>query len=85
LNVGFFACRGWRTFVRTAGSIAFENATPSYCSRFGGRVALPDTTLTTKGVDTHANGRKKKDKEEGEARRQKEDNEAPEEEIVLDA
>jgi hypothetical protein len=41
--------------------------------------------LTTKGVDTHANGRKKKDKKEGEARRQKEDNEAPEEEIVLDA
>ena len=39
------------------------------------------TTLTIKGVDTHANGRKEKDKEEGETRRQEEDDEAPEEEI----
>ena len=48
---------------------------------WGGVSRLTLTTLTIKGVDTHANGRKEKDKEEGETRRQKEDDEAPEEEI----
>jgi len=50
---------------------------------WGGVSRLTLTTLTTKGVDTHANGRKEKDKEEGETRRQEEDDEAPEEEIVI--
>jgi hypothetical protein len=64
--------------LQTAGSIAFQNATHSYCSRFGG-ASRP--ARTSKGVDTHANGSKEEDEEEGEARRQEEDDEAPEEEI----
>ena len=48
---------------------------------WGGLSRLTLTTLTIKGVDTHANGSKKEDEEEGEARRQEEDDEAPEEEI----
>ncbi len=38
--------------------------------------------LRIKGVDTHANGRKKKGQEKGETRHQEKGDEAPEEEVV---
>jgi hypothetical protein len=65
-----------------APKLAIEKATPSYCSRFGGRQSRSDPN-NVRGVVHHANGEKEKGREEGrEEDREEEDCEA-EEEISL--
>jgi hypothetical protein len=67
-----------RSIHANAARIAFENATHSYCWRFGGRRESPDPNVNVRGVISHADGSQEKGQEES---RQEEDQEGEEEEV----
>ncbi len=74
----------WRSnaaaFFGKARRYAFENATLSYCLRFGGRIDSPGPERNVRGVVSHAIGSQEESQEEGP--REEEGQEGEEEEVT---